>query len=66
MEKFSFDYSLKNILLLDKRSYQLKLIENIESVLITVRWIAQFILSKENQQAETLKTYGLKSRNHSP
>ena len=66
MEKLSFDYSLKNILLPDKRSYQLKLIEKIESIIIRVRWRAHFIFSKENQQAETLKTCVFKSRNHQP
>ena len=66
MEKLSFDYSLKNIPLPDKRSYQLKLIEKIESVLKRMRWKAHFILSRENQQPETLKTYGFKSRNHPP
>ena len=66
MEKLSFDYSLKNIALPDKRSYQLKLIQKIESVLKRMRWKAHFFLSKENQQPETLKTYGFKSRNHRP
>ena len=66
MEKFSFDYSLKNIPLPDKRSCQLKLIEKIKSVLKRMRWKAHFFLSKENQLPETLKTYGLKSRNHPP
>ena len=60
MEKLSFDYSLKNIRLPDKRSYQLNLIEKIESVLKRMRWKAHFFLSKENQQPETLKTYGFK------
>ena len=59
MEKLSFGYSLKNIPLLDKRSYQLKLIEKIESVLKRMHWKAHFFLPKENQQLETLKTYGL-------
>ena len=31
-----------------------------------MRWKAYFFLSKENQQTETLKTYGFKSRNHPP
>ena len=66
MEKLSFDYSLKNIRLPDKRSYQLNLIEKIESVLKRMRWKAHFFLSKENQQPETMKTYGFKSRNHPP
>ena len=66
MEKLSFDYSLKNIPLPDKRSYQLKLIEKIESVLKRMRQKAHFFLSKENQQPATLKTYGFKSCNHPP
>ena len=66
MEKLSFDYMLKNVPLPDKRSYQLKLIEKIESVLKRVRWTTHFFLSKENQQSESLKTYGFKSRNHPP
>ena len=66
MEKLSFDYMLKNIPLPDKRSYQLKLIEKIESVLKKVRWTTHFFLSKKNQQPESLKTYGFKSRNHPP
>ena len=66
MEKLSFDYSLKNIPLPDKRSYQLKLIAKIESVLKRMRWKVHFFLSKENQQPETLKIYGFKSCNHPP
>ena len=66
MEKLSFDYSLKNIPLPDKRSYQLKLIEKIESFLKIMRWKGHFFLSKSNQQPETLKTYGFKSRNYPP
>ena len=66
MERLSFDYSLKNIPLPDKSSYQLKLIEKIEFVLKRMCWKAHFFLSKENQQPETLKTYGLKWRNHPP
>ena len=31
-----------------------------------MRWKAHFFLSKENQQPETLKIYGSKSRNHLP
>ena len=31
-----------------------------------MRWKAHFFLSKENQEPETLKTYGFKSRNHPP
>ena len=59
-------YSLKNISLSDKRSYQIKLIEKIESVLKRMRWKAHFFLSKENQQPKNFKTYGFKSRNHPP
>ena len=66
MEKLSFDYSLKNIPLPDKRSYQLKLTEKIESVLKRMRWKAHFFFSKQNQQPETLKAYGFKSHNHPP
>ena len=61
MEKLSFDYSLKNIPLPDERSFQLKLIEKIESILKRMRWKAHFFLSKANQQPETLKTYGFNS-----
>ena len=66
MEKLSFNYSLKNIPLPDKRLYQLKLMEKIESALKRMRWKACFFLSKVNQQPETLKTYGFKLRNHPP
>ena len=66
MEKLSFNYSLKNIPLPDQRLYQLKLMEKIESALKRMRWKAHFFLSKENQQPETLKTYGFKLRNHPP
>ena len=66
MEKLSFNYSLKNIPLPDKRSYQLELIEKIESILKRMRWKVHFFLLKENQLPETLKTYGFKSSNHPP
>ena len=65
MEKLSFDYSLKNIPLLDKRSYELKLIEKNESILKRMPLKALF-LCKENQQPESLKTYGFKMRSHAP
>ena len=64
MERLSFNYSLKKTPLPDKRSYKLKVIEKIESVLKRMRWKAHFFLSKENVQPKTLKTYGFKSRNH--
>ena len=56
MEKLSFDYSLKNIPLPDKRSYKLKLIEKIESVIKRMLWETHLFLSKEYQQPETVKT----------
>ena len=50
MERLSFDYSLKKTPLPGKRSYKLKLIEKIESVLKRMRWKAHFFSSKENVQ----------------
>ena len=66
MEKKKFDYSLKNIPLPDKRTYQLDLIEKIESVLKRMRWKAHFFLSDNNQQRENFNTYGFKSRKYPP
>ena len=66
MKKLSFDYSLKKIPLPDKSPYHLKLIEKIESISKKMRWKVDLFLFKVNQQRETLKTYGFKSRNHPP
>ena len=66
MEKKKFDYSLKNIPLPEKRTYQLNLIEKTESALKRMRWKAHFFLSDSNQQQQNLNTYRFKSCKYLP
>ena len=44
MEKINFNYSLKNIPIPSKSSFQLKLIDKIESVIIRMPWKAHFCM----------------------
>ena len=64
MEKINFNYSLKNILIPAKPSYQLKLIDKIESMIKRMHWKALFFLNggdtKNNIEKET---FGFKSKN---
>ena len=48
MEKLSYDYSLKNIHTPNKVSYQVKLIEKVESVIKRMRWKAYFYLNDDD------------------
>ena len=64
MEKLNLNYSLKNIPITDNISYQVKLIEKIESVLKRMRWRAHFFLNQSKRQANTKTTYDFKSRLH--
>ena len=64
MKKLKSDYSIKNIPVTTKRSYLLKLIEQIEMVIKRMRWKLIYCDMKEN----SIKTeaYGLKSQKTSP
>ena len=63
MEKINFNYSLKNIPTPTKTSYQLMLMEKIESVMKGMRWKAHFHRKKDtNNIAYT--NYGFKTRNY--
>ena len=65
MEKINFNYSLKNIPTPAKTSYQLMLMEKIESVIKRMRWKAHFYLKKDTSNiAHT--NYGFKTRNYPP
>ena len=58
MEKFNFNYSPKNIPTPSKSSYQLKLIEKIESVIKGMRSKAFFFLKDKNSNKTGRKTFG--------
>ena len=66
MEKLSYDYSLKNIPTPNKISYQVKLVEKIESVLKRMRWKAHFFSSDDEAARERKETFGFKSRFYPP
>ena len=51
MDKTSYDYPLKNIPIPSKTSYNLKLIEKIESVIKRRRWKAYFFLNERKSTA---------------
>ena len=63
MEKLKFDYSMKNIPVTTKRSYLLKLIEQIEMVIKRMRWKVIYCNMKGSIKTET---YGLKSQKTPP
>ena len=60
MEKINFNYSLKNIPTPTKTSYQLMLMEKIESVIKRMRWKAHFYLKKDPSSI-TYTSYGFKT-----
>ena len=66
MEKLNYNYSFKNIPALTKMSYQLVLIEKIESVIKRMRWKAHFFLNADNKENNTKTSFGFKSRYHLP
>ena len=66
MEKINYNYSLKNIPTPSITSYQLKLIEKVESVIKRMRWKAHFFLNGDNTEEIRKKTFGFKSRYHPP
>ena len=49
MEKINYNYSLKKIPIPSITSYQLKLIEKVESVIKRMRWKAHFFLNGDNR-----------------
>ena len=66
MEKLNYNYSFKNIPTQTKTSYQLALIEKIESVIKRMRWKAHFLLNGDNKENNTETFFGFKSRYHPP
>ena len=66
MERTKFDYSLKNIPLPSKSSYQLQLIDKIESAVKRMRWKAHFFLTNTYNANDSVNrgTYGFKSKHH--
>ena len=64
MEKINFNYSLKNIPTPSRSSYQLKLIDKIESVIKRMRWKAFFFLKDNNSNETVRETFGFKSKRH--
>ena len=64
MEKINFNYSLKNIPTPSRSSYQLKLIDKIESVIKRMRWKAFFFLKDNNSNETARETFGFKSKRH--
>ena len=65
MEKINFNYSLKNIPTPTKTSYQLMLMEKIESVIKRMRWKAHFHLKKDTSNI-AYTNCGSKRRNYPP
>ena len=66
MEKINYNDSLKNIPTPSITSYQLKLIEKVESVIKRMRWKAHFFLNGDNTEEIRKETFGFKSRHHPP
>ena len=66
MEKLNYDYSLKNIQIPSKTSYNLKLIEKIKSVIKQMRWKVYFLLNEGKCRSDNKNTFGFRSRCHPP
>ena len=66
MEKLDINYSLKNIPLPSSKSYLIKLIKKIESVVKRVRWRARFFLNKKHENDIRREDFVFKSRNSPP
>ena len=66
MEKLNYNYSFKNIPIPTKTSYQLALTEKIESVTNRMWWKEHFFLNDENEENNTKKSFGFKSKQHPP
>ena len=66
MEKINYNYLLKNIPTPRNTSYQLKLIEKVESVIKRMRWKAHFFLNGNNTEETRKETFGFKSHHHPP
>ena len=66
MEKINYNYSLKNIPTPSITSYQLKLIEKVESVIKRMRWKAHFFLNGDNTEEIRKETFSFKPRYHPP
>ena len=66
MEKLNYNYSFKNIPTSTKTSYQLALIEKIESAIKRMWWKADFFLNGYNKENNTKTSFGFKSRYHPP
>ena len=66
MEKINFNYSLKNIPIPSKTSYELKRIEKIESVIKRMHWKAFFHLNKSGKNEIETEKFGFTSRNCPP
>ena len=66
MERIKFGYSLKNMPIPSKSSYQLQLIDKIESVIKRMRWKAHFFLTNTYNANDSVnrETYGFKSKHH--
>ena len=64
MEKWNYNYYFKNIPTPTKMSYQLALIEKIESVIKRMRWKAHFFLNGDNKENNTKTSFRFKSRYH--
>ena len=57
---------LKNIPTPSNTSYQLMLIEKVESVIKRMQWKAHLFLNGNNMEETRKETFGFKSRHHPP
>ena len=56
MEQLGYDYSLKNIPILSKTAYNLKLVVKIQSIIKRIRWKAYFFLNDGKFESENKNT----------
>ena len=61
MEKSEIKYSLKNIPVPSKKSYQLNLIDKIKSLVKHMRWRAFYYLKQQKCDHEIKASFGFKS-----
>ena len=65
MDKFSLNYSTKNILIPSNSEYTKRLIEKVEDFIKRLRWRALFFLNPESK-SDNKETYGFKSPKSPP
>ena len=63
MEKLKFNYSLKNISITSKPSYQLKIVGKIENIIKRMVWKTNFFINGNRNDIFKNEAFGFKKKN---